>query len=114
MKNQRDKIAYLIFLLSDIQKESQTIKSRSISLNPLTNLSQRNGNMKEIEKAIMNEIIFLRMQGLSDRQVKKNLETEIIKGMKNASDLCPNRNNDQAKPYTHTLVRVYSKTGLCD
>jgi len=50
--------------------------------------------MKEIEKAIMNEIIFLRMQGLSDRQVKLLLEQQIIKGMKNASDLCPNRNND--------------------
>jgi len=50
--------------------------------------------MKEIEKAILNEIIFLRMQGLSDTQVKLILEQEILKGLVNASRLSPNSNND--------------------
>ena len=51
--------------------------------------------MKEIEKAIMNEIIFLRMQGLSDKQIKLILEQHILKGMANATALCPNQNNDE-------------------
>ena len=38
--------------------------------------------MKEIEKAILNEIIFLRMQGLSDKQVKLLLEQQVITGLK--------------------------------
>ena len=50
--------------------------------------------MKEIEKAIMNEIVFLKMQGLSDTQVKLILEQEILKGLVNASKLSPNSNND--------------------
>ena len=50
--------------------------------------------MKEIEKAIMNEIIFLRMQGLSDNQVKLFLEQDILKGLINASKLSPNSNLD--------------------
>lgn len=50
--------------------------------------------MKEIEKAIMNEIIFLRMQGLSDTQVKLLLEQQILNGLVNASKLSPNSNND--------------------
>ena len=50
--------------------------------------------MKEIEKAILNDIIFLRMQGLSDTQVKLILEQEILKGLVNASRLSPNSNND--------------------
>jgi hypothetical protein len=50
--------------------------------------------MKEIEKAIMNEIIFLRMQGLSDTQVKLLLEQDILKGLINASKLSPNSNSD--------------------
>ena len=51
--------------------------------------------MKEIEKAIMNEIIFLRMQGLSDKQIKRRLHRDIFQGLENASALCPNQNNDQ-------------------
>ena len=50
--------------------------------------------MKEIEKAIMNEIVFLKMQGLSDTQVKLLLEQQILKGLVNASKLSPNSNND--------------------
>jgi hypothetical protein len=50
--------------------------------------------MKEIEIAIMNEIVFLRMQGLSDRQVKLILEQQVLKGLVNASKLSPNSNND--------------------
>ena len=50
--------------------------------------------MKEIEIAIMNEIIFLRMQGLSDKQVKLILEQQVLKGLVNASKLSPNSNND--------------------
>ena len=50
--------------------------------------------MKQIEIAIMNEIIFLRMQGFSDKQVKLLLEQQIIKGMANATKLSPNDNND--------------------
>ena len=50
--------------------------------------------MKEIEKAIMNEIVFLKMQGISDTQVKLILEQEILKGLVNASRLSPNSNND--------------------
>ena len=50
--------------------------------------------MKEIEKAIMNEIIFLRMQGLSDNQVKLFLEQDILKGLINTSKLSPNSNLD--------------------
>ena len=50
--------------------------------------------MKEIEKAIMNEIVFLKMQGFSDTQVKLILEQEILKGLVNASRLSPNSNND--------------------
>jgi len=50
--------------------------------------------MKEIEKSIMNEIVFLKMQGLSDTQVKLILEQEILKGLVNASRLSPNSNND--------------------
>ena len=50
--------------------------------------------MKEIEKAIMNEIVFLKMQGLSDTQVKLLLEQQILKGLVNASRLSPNSNND--------------------
>ena len=46
--------------------------------------------MKEIEKAIMNEIIFLRMQSLSDTQIKLLLEQQVIKGLVNASRLSPN------------------------
>ena len=45
--------------------------------------------MKQIEIAIMNEIVFLRMQGLSDTQVKLLLEQQIIKGLRNASKLSP-------------------------
>jgi hypothetical protein len=51
--------------------------------------------MKEIEKSIMNEIVFLKMQGLSDTQVKLILEQEILKGLVNASRLSPNSNNDK-------------------
>ena len=50
--------------------------------------------MKQIEIAIMNEIVFLRMQGLSDKQVKLLLEQQIIKGLRNATKLSPNENND--------------------
>ena len=50
--------------------------------------------MKQIEIAIMNEIVFLRMQGLSDRQVKLILEQQVLKGLVNASKLSPNSNND--------------------
>ena len=50
--------------------------------------------MKEIEKAILNHIVFLRMQGLTDKQVKLLLEQEVIKGLVNASRLSPNSNND--------------------
>ena len=50
--------------------------------------------MKEIEKAIMNEIIFLRMQGLSDTQVKLLLEQQVLQGLVNASRLSPNSNDD--------------------
>ena len=46
--------------------------------------------MKEIEIAILNEIIFLRMQGLSDVQVKLILEQRILTGLVNASRLSPN------------------------
>ena len=46
--------------------------------------------MKEIEKAILNEIIFLRMQSLSDTQIKLLLEQQILKGLVNASKLSPN------------------------
>jgi len=42
----------------------------------------------------MNEIVFLKMQGLSDTQVKLILEQEILKGLVNASRLSPNSNND--------------------
>jgi len=51
--------------------------------------------MKEIEKAILNEIIFLRMQGLSDKQVKLLLEQQVITGLVNATKLSPNSNNDK-------------------
>ena len=50
--------------------------------------------MKQIEIAIMNEIVFLRMQGLSDTQVKLLLEQQVLKGLVNASKLSPNSNND--------------------
>ena len=50
--------------------------------------------MREIEKAIMNEIVFLRMEGLSDTQVKLFLEQHILKGLINATKLCPNTNSD--------------------
>ena len=46
--------------------------------------------MKEIEKAILNEIIFLRMQSLSDTQIKLILEQHVLKGLINASRLSPN------------------------
>jgi len=46
--------------------------------------------MKGIEKAIMNEIIFLCMQGLSDYQVKLFLEQRILTGLVNASKLTQN------------------------
>ena len=46
--------------------------------------------MKEIEIAILNEIIFLRMQGLSDVQVKLILEQRILTGLVNASRLTQN------------------------
>ena len=59
--------------------------------------------MKEIEKAIMNEIIFLRMQGLSDTQVKLFLEQDILKGLINASKLSPNSNLDQRRSCPHTI-----------
>ena len=59
--------------------------------------------MKEIEKAIMNEIIFLRMEGLSDTQVKLFLEQHILKGLMNASKLCPNKNSDNWQGYTHSI-----------
>ena len=49
--------------------------------------------MKQIEIAIMNEIVFLRMQGLSDKQVKLLLEQQIIRGLRNATKLSPNENN---------------------
>ena len=42
----------------------------------------------------MNEIVFLRMQGLSDTQVKLLLEQQVIKGLVNASRLGSNGNND--------------------
>jgi len=48
--------------------------------------------MKEIEKAIMNEIIFLRMNGLSDNQIKLFLEQQVLNGLVNASKLSPNNN----------------------
>ena len=50
--------------------------------------------MKEIEKAIMNEIIFLRMNGLSDNQVKLLLEQQVLNGLVNATKLSPNSNLD--------------------
>jgi hypothetical protein len=50
--------------------------------------------MKEIEIAILNHIVFLRMQGLSDQQVKLLLEQEVIKGLVNATKLSPNSNDD--------------------
>ena len=50
--------------------------------------------MKEIEKAILNEIIFLRIQSLSDTQIKLILEQQVLKGLVNASKLSPNSNND--------------------
>ena len=46
--------------------------------------------MKEIEKTIMNEIIFLRMQGLTDYQIKLFLEQRILTGLVNASKLTQN------------------------
>ncbi len=46
--------------------------------------------MKEIEKVIMNEIIFLRMQRLSDVQVKLILEQQILTGLVNTSRLTQN------------------------
>jgi hypothetical protein len=46
--------------------------------------------MKEIEKAILNEIIFLRIQSLSDTQIKLILEQQVLKGLLNASRLSPN------------------------
>jgi hypothetical protein len=46
--------------------------------------------MKKIEIAIMNEIIFLRMQGLTDVQVKLFLEQHILTGLVNASKLTQN------------------------
>ena len=49
--------------------------------------------MKEIEKAILNEIIFLRIQSLSDTQIKLILEQHILKGLINASRLSPNSND---------------------
>ena len=48
--------------------------------------------MKEIEKAIMNEIVFLRMQGLSDNQVNLLLEQQVLNGLVNATKLSPNSN----------------------
>ena len=48
--------------------------------------------MKEIEKAILNEIIFLRIQSLSDTRVKLILEQHILKGLINTSRLSPNSN----------------------
>jgi hypothetical protein len=51
--------------------------------------------MKEIEKAVMNEIISLRLQGLSDKQIKLILEQHILKGMINATALCQNQNNEE-------------------
>ena len=51
--------------------------------------------MKEIEIAVMNEIIFLRMEALSDRQIKLILEQHILKGLQNATKLCPNQNSDE-------------------
>jgi hypothetical protein len=48
--------------------------------------------MKEIEKAIMNEIIFLRMNGLSDNQIKLFLEQQVLNGLVNATKLSPNNN----------------------
>jgi|TARA_B110000467_G_scaffold106165_1_gene96600 hypothetical protein len=50
--------------------------------------------MKEIEKVIMNEIIFLRMQGLSDIQIKLFLEQHILTGLVNASRLCPTNDDN--------------------
>ena len=49
--------------------------------------------MKQIEIAIMNEIVCLRMQGLSDKQVKLLVEQQIIRGLRNATKLSPNENN---------------------
>ena len=46
--------------------------------------------MKEIEIAILNEIVYLRMQSLSDTQIKLLLEQQVIKGLVNASRLSPN------------------------
>ena len=46
--------------------------------------------MKEIEIAILNHIVYLRMQGLSDTQVKLLLEQEVLKGLVNASKLTQN------------------------
>ena len=46
--------------------------------------------MKQIEIAIMNEIVFLRMQSLSDTQIKLILEQHVLKGLINASRLSPN------------------------
>ena len=56
--------------------------------------------MKEIEKAILNEIIFLRMQGLSDKQVKLLLEQEVITGLVNATKLSPNSNDTISECFT--------------
>jgi hypothetical protein len=51
--------------------------------------------MKDIEIAIMNEIIFLRMQGLSDNQAKLFLEQHILKCLVNTSKLTSNYNKEQ-------------------
>ena len=53
--------------------------------------------MKEIEKAIMNEIIFLRMNGLSDNQIKLLLEQQVLNGLVNATKLSPNSNQDYSQ-----------------
>ena len=64
--------------------------------------------MKEIEKAIMNEIIFLCMQGLLDYQVKLFLEQRILTGLVNASKLTQNdlRTDLVRRNLAHILVRI--------
>ena len=65
--------------------------------------------MKEIEKAIMNEIIFLRMQGLTDVQVKLILEQQILTGLVNASRLTQNDQSTRDGPSTQKFAAYSSK-----
>ena len=70
--------------------------------------------MKEIEIAIMNEIIFLRMQGLTDVQVKLFLEQRILTGLVNASKLTQNDQDTRNWPSTQLFAAYSNKKILYD